>query len=32
MGSWSYACLHTDVIVALSGIACMLTCSRGSCS
>jgi hypothetical protein len=32
MGRWSCRCLHPDVVVALSGVACVLTCSRGSCS
>jgi hypothetical protein len=29
---WSCRCLHPDVVVSLTGIACMLTYSRGGCS
>jgi hypothetical protein len=28
---WSFWCLHPDIAVALTGIACMLTYSRGGC-
>jgi hypothetical protein len=27
-----YGFLHTDVVVTLAGVACMLICSWGSCS
>jgi hypothetical protein len=29
MDSWSCGCLHTNVNIALTSIACMPTCSRG---
>jgi hypothetical protein len=32
MVCWSCECLHPGVVVALAGVAYMLTCSRGSCS
>jgi hypothetical protein len=32
MVCWSCECLHPDVVVALPGVACMLTYDRGGCS
>jgi hypothetical protein len=29
---WCCGCLHPDVVVALPGVACVLTCGWGSCS
>jgi hypothetical protein len=29
---WCCRCLRPDVVVALPGVACLLTCSLGSCS